>query len=183
MWGCDLYFYKSQPFLFNNEYLQILSVSILLIYRNIMKGLRFLENGIQEIFDIKRKFFDEGNTRSYEFRIEQLYKLKRVIKSNEREIIEALHKDLGKPEFEAFTSEIGVMYEEINYAVKNLKDWMKPEKVSTPLVMQPSKSVIYSEPLGVVLIIGPWNYPFQLLLAPLVGAISAGNCAVIKPSD
>lgn len=183
MWSCDLYFYKSQSFLFNNEYLQILSVSILLIYRNIMKGLRFLENGIREIFDIKRKFFDEGNTRSYEFRIEQLYKLKRVIKSNEREIIEALHKDLGKPEFEAFTSEIGVMYEEINYAVKNFKDWMKPEKVSTPLVMQPSKSVIYSEPLGVILIIGPWNYPFQLLLAPLVGAISAGNCAVIKPSD
>ncbi|MDF2880319.1 MAG: aldehyde dehydrogenase [Clostridiaceae bacterium] len=142
-----------------------------------------MEDGIQEIFDIKRKFFDEGNTKSYEFRIKQLNKLKSVIKSNEKEILEALYKDLGKPAFEAFTSEIGVMYEEINYAVKNLKSWMKPEKVGTPLVMQPSKSVIYSEPLGVVLIIGPWNYPFQLLLAPLIGAISAGNCAVIKPSD
>lgn len=145
--------------------------------------MRIVEDEIQELFDIKRKFFDEGKTKSYEFRIEQLNKLKNVIKNNEREILEALYKDLGKPAFEAFTSEIGVMYEEINFAVKNLKTWMKPEKVNTPLVLQPSRSVIYSEPLGVVLIIGPWNYPFQLLLAPLVGAISAGNCAIIKPSD
>lgn len=90
---------------------------------------------------------------------------------------------MGKPVFEAFTSEIGIVYEEINYAIKHLKSWMKPEKVSTPLALQPSTSEIYSEPLGIVLIIGPWNYPFQLILAPLVGAIAAGNCAIIKPSN
>lgn len=138
---------------------------------------------IEKSFSMKRNFFDEGKTRSYEFRIENLKKLKKMIKKNEKEILEALYLDLHKPAFEAFTSEIGIMYEEINYTIEHLKTWMKPKKVSTPLVLQPSTSYIYSEPLGVTLIIGPWNYPFQLLLAPLVGAIAAGNCAMIKPSD
>lgn len=138
---------------------------------------------IEKSFSMKRNFFDEGKTRSYEFRIENLKKLKEMIKKNEKEILEALYLDLHKPAFEAFTSEIGIMYEEINYTIEHLKTWMKPKKVSTPLVLQPSTSYIYSEPLGVTLIIGPWNYPFQLLLAPLVGAIAAGNCAMIKPSD
>jgi aldehyde dehydrogenase (NAD+) len=138
---------------------------------------------IEKSFSMKRNFFDEGKTRSYEFRIEKLKKLKEMIKNNEKEILEALYLDLHKPAFEAFISEIGIMYEEINYTIEHLKKWMKPQKVSTPLVLQPSTSYIYSEPLGVALIIGPWNYPFQLLLAPLVGAIAAGNCAMIKPSD
>lgn len=140
-------------------------------------------NNIEKSFNMKRNFFDEGNTRSYEFRITQLNRLKNMIKNNEKEILEALYLDLHKPAFEAFTSEIGIMYEEINYTIKHLKSWMKPKKTTTPLVLQKSKSYVYSDPIGIALIIGPWNYPFQLLLAPLVGVISAGNCAMIKPSD
>jgi aldehyde dehydrogenase (NAD+) len=141
------------------------------------------EDQLQICLKKMREFFDSGYTKSYDFRIEQLKKLKRMIKNNEKEISKALYLDLHKPEFEAYTSEIGVIYAEINEAVKGLKGWMKPKKAATPLVLQPSTSVIYKEPLGLILIIGPWNYPFQLLLAPLVGAIAAGNCAIIKPSD
>lgn len=134
-------------------------------------------------FNAMRKFFDDGNTKSYQFRKQQLIKLKEQIKFHEEEILQALHNDFGKPRFEAFISEIGVLYEEINYAIKHLSKWMKPKSVCTPLMLQPSKSKIYSEPLGVVLIIGPWNYPFQLIFAPLIGAIAAGNCSIIKPSN
>jgi len=142
-----------------------------------------MKEQIQLTFNKKREFFDGANTRSYDFRITQLKKLKKMIENHEDEIIEALYHDLHKPVFEAYTAEIGVMYEEINHAIKNLKRWMKPQRAATPLIFQPSKSRVLSEPLGVVLIIGPWNYPFQLLMAPLVGAIAAGNCAIIKPSD
>lgn len=141
-----------------------------------------LDMKIEKSFNLKRSFFDDGQTRSYEFRIEQLKNLKEMIKKNEKELTEALFLDLHKSAFEAFTSEIGILYEEINYAIKHLKSWMKPKKTGTPLVLQLSSSKVYSEPLGVVLIIGPWNYPVQLVLAPLIGAISAGNCAMIKPS-
>lgn len=138
---------------------------------------------IQQQYEKKRIFFDNGHTRSYAFRVEQLQKLKQMIQQNEKAITEALYLDLHKPEFEAFTAEIGILYEEINHALKSLKSWMKPQKVKTSVPMQPSQSVIYPEPLGIVLIIGPWNYPFQLLIAPLIGAMAAGNCAMIKPSD
>ena len=136
-----------------------------------------------DIFSKKREYFDNGNTKSYEFRIEQLRKLKKAIKDNEADILSALKIDLNKPEFEAYTSEIGFLYEEISLTIKNLKKWMRPKRVNTPLSLMPAKSRIVSEPLGVVLIIGPWNYPFQLLIAPLVGAIAAGNCAILMPSD
>jgi len=138
---------------------------------------------IQSIYNQKRVFFDNGNTQSYEFRLEQLKKFKAAIESCEDEILQALYNDMRKPKFEAFTSEIGIMYEEIEHAIKHLKNWMEPKQVSTPMVLHPSSSYIYKQPLGVILIIGPWNYPFQLLMAPLVGAIAAGNCAVIKPSN
>ncbi len=138
---------------------------------------------IKQTFDMQRTFFDNGWTRSYDFRIEQLKKLKQAIKRNEKEIIEALYLDLHKPEYEAYTSEMGILYEEINVAMKQLKQWMKPKKIMTPVVLQPSQSSIRYEPFGLVLIIGPWNYPFQLLIAPLIGAIAAGNCAILKPSD
>lgn len=141
-----------------------------------------MEN-IENSFELKRKYFDNGHTKDYGFRIEQLRKLKEMIKKNEKAITTALYKDLHKPAFEAFTSEIGILFEEINFAIKHLKKWMKPKRVSTPISIAPSVSRIYPEPLGVVLIIGPWNYPFQLILAPLIGAISAGNCAILKPSD
>lgn len=142
-----------------------------------------METNIEQAFNSKRTYFDSGATRSYDFRIEQLKKLKAGIKKYENEILDALHRDMHKPRFEAFVSEIGIMYEEIDHTIKHLKGWMKPEKLSTPLSLQPSSSHVYSEPLGVVLIIGPWNYPFQLLMAPLAGAIAAGNCAIVKPSD
>lgn len=142
-----------------------------------------LNSEIEQSFQSKRAFFDAGNTRSIDFRIEQLYKLKSVIKKYENEILEALFLDMHKPKFEAFTSEVGVMIEEINHTIKHLRKWAKPVRVKTPLVLHPSSSKIVYEPLGVVLIIGPWNYPFQLLFAPLVGAIAAGNTAMLKPSD
>ena len=141
------------------------------------------ENIIKEAFESKREFFDSGNTKSYEFRVAQLKALRKAIVESETEILNALYKDMHKPKFEAFTSEIGIVYDEIDFALRNLKKWMKHKKVSTPIVLHPSTSKIYPEPLGVVLIIGPWNYPFQLLINPLVGAIAAGNCAIIKPSD
>lgn len=129
-----------------------------------------------------RDYFNTGETRSYEFRINQLNKLKNAIKKHEKEILKALYNDLGKPEFEAYATEIGIVYEEINYAIKNLKSWMKRKKVKTPITQMGSKSYIYPEPRGVVWIIAPWNYPFNLLMVPLIGAISAGNTIIVKSS-
>lgn len=131
----------------------------------------------------KKSFFQSGITRSYNFRIEQLKNLKNSIKKYENDIIKALQNDLGKPTFEAYTAEVGIVYEEINIAIKNLKTWMKRKKVSTPIFLIPSKSYILPEPKGVVFIISPWNYPFQLSISPLIGSIAAGNCAILKPSN
>lgn len=131
----------------------------------------------------QRRFFSSGKTRSYEFRVAQLQKLKLAIQEMEPELLEALKKDLGKAPFEAFTTEVGFVLGEIKHALKHLHRWMRVKSVSTPLVIQPGKSRIYPEPRGCVLIVGPWNYPFQLLFAPLVGAIAAGNCVILKPSE
>lgn len=130
-----------------------------------------------------KEYFETGETKNVDFRIQQLVKLKKAIGNNERLIIDALFKDLHKSEFEAYATEIGYLYDSIGYFIKNLKKWIKVKKVRTPLVHFGSKSYIYAEPYGTVLIVGPFNYPFQLVLEPLVGAISAGNCAVIKPSE
>ena len=135
------------------------------------------------IYLSKKIFFEEGQTLPYEFRLRQLFKLKQHIKVNENAIIAALKADLGKPEFEAYTAEVGIVYKEINDAIKNLKKWMTPSKAKTPLFLQPGKSTIIPQPKGVVLIISPWNYPFQLAMSPLIGAIAAGNCVVVKPSE
>jgi aldehyde dehydrogenase (NAD+) len=101
----------------------------------------------------------------------------------EGDILEALQKDLGKPETEALLSEVRMIVGEVRLTRKKLRSWMKPERVRTPLVAMPGRSYIYREPLGLVLIIAPWNYPFQTAVLPLVGALSAGNCAVLKPSE
>lgn len=138
---------------------------------------------IKDIFFSKREFFDTGKTRPYEFRLEQLRKLKAVIRKYEEAIIDALYRDLHKSSFEAYTAEIAFVYEEINYTMKHLKSWMRAKRVRDIPVTFPAKSYIQPEPLGVVLIIGPWNYPFQLIFAPLIGAIAAGNCALVKPSN
>lgn len=128
-------------------------------------------------------FFNSGATKGYEFRRAQLQQLKSCIKKNEAAILEALQKDLNKSAFEGYVTEIGTVYEEINFALKNLRKWMRPKRVNTPLPLMPSSSRIYSEPLGVVLIIAPWNYPLQLNLSPLVAAIAAGNTVILKPSE
>lgn len=130
-----------------------------------------------------RKFYESRNTRSYHFRKTQLQKLKASVLAHEKHLYEALHADLKKNKEEAWVTEIGFLIAEINNALKNLRDWMQPEKASTNLLNFPSKSFVLHEPLGVVLIIGPWNYPLQLLFTPLVGAVAAGNCIVLKPSE
>lgn len=140
-------------------------------------------NDINLIFNKQKEFFNLGKTKDINFRIEVLKKLKKVIKENEDKILEALKRDLGKSNFESYATEIGLVYDEINTHIKNIKRWSKIKKIKSPIVHYPSKSYIYKEPYGVILIIGPFNYPFQLVMAPLVGAISAGNTAIIKPSE
>lgn len=130
-----------------------------------------------------RSYFDTGATRSYAFRKEQLKKLKHAILGHEQQIYDALYADLKKSPEESWVTELGFVVAEINAIMKDLKGWMEPERVSTNLLNLPSTSKVIREPLGVVLILAPWNYPFQLLINPLVGAIAAGNCAVIKPSE
>ena len=130
-----------------------------------------------------RAYFESRTTYEYDFRKQQLIKLKEALYQRENEIYAALYADLKKNPEECWITEIGFTISEINYALKNLHKWMKRKTVGTNLLNFPSKSYILNEPLGVVLIIGPWNYPLQLLLAPLVGAIAAGNCVVLKPSE
>lgn len=132
---------------------------------------------------LQRKFFLDQKTKDVGFRIESLKKLKNAIIKYEDAIYDALKKDLNKPKFEAYTTEIGFVLEEISYHLKHLKKWAKPTKVRTDLVNFYSRSYIVHEPFGVVLIIAPWNYPFQLLIDPLIGAISAGNCIMLKPAN
>ncbi|WP_028596714.1 aldehyde dehydrogenase [Paenibacillus assamensis] len=138
---------------------------------------------VQSILAEHKQFFHKGSTTSFEFRLQQLEKLRTAIQRYEAQIHEALYKDLGKSEFEAYATEVGLALNAIQYMIKNLKKWMKPEKVKTPFYMYPSSSYIMKEPYGTVLIIGPFNYPFQLLIDPLIGAIATGNCVVLKPSE
>lgn len=130
-----------------------------------------------------RESFDSGLTKKRQWRINQLTALRQLITDNESVLEAALATDLGKSATEAQLTEIGIILGDIDYALKNLSSWLKPQKVSIPLAMMPGKASVVSEPLGVVLIIAPWNYPLQLLLAPLIGAIAAGNAAVLKPSE
>jgi len=128
-----------------------------------------------------RSYYNSGATRSYNFRKEQLIKLKNAIIRYEKELHDALYADLKKSPEESWVTETGFLIAEINATVKNLKNWIQPEKVGTNLLNMPSSSFVYREPLGVVLIIGPWNDLLQLLFTPLVGAIASGNCVVVKP--
>jgi aldehyde dehydrogenase (NAD+) len=138
---------------------------------------------INEIILQQRKFFNTGNTKDISFRIAQLKALYSSVANNEAAMVQAMKADLNKPEFETFASEIFLIFKEIDYAIKQINTWTKPKKVDVPLQSFPASGKIYPEPLGVVLIIGPWNYPFQLMIAPLIGAIAAGNCAILKPSE
>ncbi|MFT6330404.1 MAG: aldehyde dehydrogenase (NAD+) [Bermanella sp.] len=142
----------------------------------------FSSHNETNIDELKRTFAT-GRTKPYQWRVQQLTALKQLIEENSSAIILALHTDLGKCETESWLTEIGYSIADIKGNLKRLKSWMKPTKISTPMITQPGKSYTISEPLGVALIIGAWNYPFQLVITPLVAAMAAGNCAVIKPSE
>jgi aldehyde dehydrogenase (NAD+) len=133
--------------------------------------------------ETQRRFFSSGATRSARFRRDQLQSLVALVTENLDDIHEALRADLGKPTFEAYASESGLVLSEARFALEHLDQWMEPVRVPTPLVLFPATSYIHAEPLGLVLVIGPWNYPFQLMMAPLAGAIAAGNCVFLKPSE
>jgi aldehyde dehydrogenase (NAD+) len=130
-----------------------------------------------------RQYFESGITKPYSFRKEQLKKLQKAVKKYEQQLHEALYADLKKSPEECWVTETGFLLSEINNVLKHLKGWMQPEMVGTNLLNMPSKSFVLQEPLGVVLIISPWNYPFQLLMTPLAGAMAAGNCIVLKSSE
>lgn len=132
---------------------------------------------------LMRGYFQSGKTQTAEFRIEMLQSLKRVILEKEAAIFAALKTDLNKSPEEAVVTETGLLLQEINYLIKHLRRWMRPQPVRTNWLNFPSKSHLQPSPRGVVLIIGPWNFPLQLVLIPLAGAIAAGNVAVIKPSE
>ncbi|XP_010530214.1 PREDICTED: aldehyde dehydrogenase family 3 member H1 [Tarenaya hassleriana] len=130
-----------------------------------------------------RRSFDAGVTRGYEWRVAQLKNLLKICDHHEPEIVSALRDDLGKPELESSVYEVALLRNSIKLALKHLKDWMTPEKAKTSLTTFPASAEIVSEPLGVVLVISAWNYPFLLSLDPVVGAIAAGNAVVLKPSE
>ena len=137
---------------------------------------------IHEIVESEKHFFRTGVTRGVDFRIDMLKKFRKAIIENDELISAALNADLNKQPFESYMCETGLLLEEINFHIKRLKKWSKTRRVKSGIGQLPGKSYVCPEPYGVVLIMAPWNYPVQLCLMPLVGAISAGNCAVVKPS-
>lgn len=141
------------------------------------------EAEISKIVDTLRGTFRTGRTFPLQWRKNQLKNLIRMLKEREEIFLDALQMDLGRPSVEGFAGEVGQSMAEADHALKNLSSWARDERIPTPLAMQPGKCRIVREPLGVVLIIGPWNYPLSLMLTPLVGALAAGNCAVLKPSE
>ena len=137
---------------------------------------------IHEIVESEKHFFRTGVTRGVDFRIDMLKKFRKAIIENDELISAALKADLNKQPFESYMCETGLLLEEINFHIKRLKKWSKTRRVKSGIGQLPGKSYVCPEPYGVVLIMAPWNYPVQLCLMPLVGAISAGNCAIVKPS-
>ena len=137
----------------------------------------------KNIVQNQRKYFHSQKTKSVAFRLEQLNRLEREIKKNEDIILSALKSDLNKSNFEAYATEIGLVYDEIKLMIKCLPSLAKRKKKRTPIAHFPAKSYVYQVPYGVALIISAWNYPFQLTMLPLIGAIAGGNCAVVKPSE
>src|SRR3990167_4434193 len=135
------------------------------------------------MFASQQQFFNQGHTAAVVFRLQQLRKLKTIINDHEAEILAALKLDLGKAPLESWMSEVNFLIKEIDTTIKYLKKWLRPKKVRTGLRLMPGRSQVVYEPRGCVLIIAPWNYPFLLVFLPLVGAIAAGNCAIIKPSE
>ena len=143
----------------------------------------FSKEEIEKITAAQKTYFAKGVTLSYEFRTKQLAALKKTILKYEKELSQALYDDLGKSSFECYTSEIGFILASISHTLRHLKQWMRPQKKAAPMSLFGTKSKVVQQPYGCVYIIGPYNYPFQLLIEPLVGAIAAGNCAVLSPSE
>jgi acyl-CoA reductase-like NAD-dependent aldehyde dehydrogenase len=133
--------------------------------------------------EAQRAFFRRGLTRDVGFRTQQLRALRGAIVRREGDILDALRRDLGRPPVEGYAGEIAIVLHEIDFALKNLAAWARPRRVGTPLWLFPASSWICPEPYGRALVVAPWNYPFQLVLSPAVGALAAGNCVVVKPSE
>jgi aldehyde dehydrogenase (NAD+) len=138
---------------------------------------------MKNIVDDQRTFFNTNTTKNVDFRIHQLKKFYRVLKENEPLLNEAIYADFKKSAFENYLSELGLLYHDIQDAIKKVKRWSKAKRVGTNFINFPAKSYVLAEPLGVSLIIGAWNYPYQLSLAPIVAALAAGNTVVLKPSE
>jgi aldehyde dehydrogenase (NAD+) len=151
-----------------------------------MSGITIREkspNEVTEAVTLQKNHYSSGKTKPLETRKAHLNKLAEVLRKNESKILKALHDDLNKSEREAYTTEIGILLEEINYTLKNLDSWAKPKKVKTAVTHIGSKGYRIPEPYGAALIIAPWNYPIQLAISPLIGALAAGNTAIVKPSE
>ncbi|MCM3770336.1 MULTISPECIES: aldehyde dehydrogenase [Priestia] len=140
-------------------------------------------NNYQELTKKQLSFFRSGKTKNVVFRMETLKKLRELVVRHEDDILKAVKADLNKPEFEAKRAEVGLVLSEIDFALNNLVEWAAPKEVETPSTHAGAKSYIYQDPYGLALVVAPWNYPFQLAVSPLVGAIAAGNCVVLKPSE
>jgi aldehyde dehydrogenase (NAD+) len=138
---------------------------------------------VSTVVEALRATFKSGRTRPLEWRREQLQGLRRMLVERESELLAALATDLGKPPAEAWATDIGFVISEIDHVLRHLRSWAHPERVWAPLVTRPATARIVREPFGVALVIAPWNYPIQLLVSPMVGALAAGNCVVAKPSE
>ena len=138
---------------------------------------------IEMLMRLQRTYFAAGHTLPVSFRKAQLRKLQRILKQHEQDLFDALYADFRKPALEAFGTEIGFIELELKLALKNIEDWTKPRRVPESLINFPARSYVYPQPYGVALIISPWNYPLNLLFTPLIGAMAAGNCAILKPSE
>ena len=136
-----------------------------------------------EVVAAARRAFDDGVTKPRDWRVAQLRALRSLLVDHEDELAEALHADLGKSATEAWVTETGFVVREIDHTLRHLRSWTAPRRVPVPLSLAPGRAKVVREPLGVVLVIAPWNYPVQLCLAPLVGALAAGNAVVLKPSE
>ena len=137
---------------------------------------------IQELVRAQRAYFLSGATRSYAFRMEQLKKLQQALRSNEALLEQAMYQDFRKAPMEVYMCETGMVLEEVRFHLKHLKGWMRERTVPTPLAQFPARSFIRHDPMGVALIMSPWNYPFLLTIEPLLGALAGGNCCILKPS-
>ncbi|MEY8532521.1 aldehyde dehydrogenase [Blautia pseudococcoides] len=137
---------------------------------------------IDELVRGQRRFFEKGHTKSLAFRMQALERLEKIVKRNEGEIRHALYQDLHKSSFESYMTEMGMVFSELDFVKRHLKGWMRKKTVRTPLAQFPSRSFVTYEPYGVVLVMAPWNYPFMLCMDPLIGAVAAGNCCILKPS-